>query len=184
MKLKLLSILLIALFAWSCNQTGDNADENTTDSLTTEAAAVTAEELIAFQSELRMGTFIKQIDPAGTEVKVFFVENYADFTTANPIGGLTEEQYFDNYEKNANYEKALVEIPVELMRKFNGIEKVTVKMPLRDKVYTISVTRAEIETFTKMKFADFFEDWSKFSDPFILDDAGRKSFIDKFVKIQ
>lgn len=187
-KLHFLTFLLVssALF-FACNTQGtDNTegDADSTQNATTEEiapAAVDEVEVQTYKNDLRGGAFIKPITVQGTEAIVLYPENYDDYKATYPVSQFTPEDYEKAFEKNAMYEKALVEVPVKLMRKFEGLDKVTVQLTHKGTTYKTTVSRSQVEEYTGMTFQQFFDDWKTFQDPYVFDDEGRAAYIEKFV---
>ena len=80
-------------------------------------------------------------------------------------------------------EKALVDGSVRIMKKLDYIDTVSIDLPYKGTTYIISVNKTDLEKFVGTDFPTIQNKWDEtFSNPYVYDENGRKSFFDKFGK--
>lgn len=134
-------------------------------------------------SRLRAGGSVKTVELEGKSAKIIYVKNYEEYKELNPQSGLTESDLEGYWESGDAIEKALIDGSVRIMKKLDYINTVSIILPYKGTTYTISVNKADLEKFVGADFATIQNKWDEtFSNPYVYDDNGRKSFFNKFGK--
>ncbi len=99
-----------------------------------------------------------------------------------------EIQKHDSYwDTGKKIEKVMVGAPVRLMKKLDFIEKVNLTLPFKDKNYSISITKKQVENYTKLKFSEIENNWNEsFADKYIysIKNKNREAYFKKFVRVK
>lgn len=132
-------------------------------------------------SRLRAGGSIKTVELEGKSAKIIYVKNYNEYKELNPQSGLTESELEAYWVSGDAIEKALVDGPVRIMKKLDYIDTVSIILPYKGTTYTISVNKNDLEKFVGADFQTIKSKWDEtFSNPYVYNDKGRKSFLNKF----
>lgn len=140
-------------------------------------------QLLLEASRLRGGGSIKKAELIDDHVNIEYVANYEEYKKLQPQSLVTEKQ-LEAYWKGNTLLKAIIDGGVRLMRKFDEINEVSIKLPFKEKIYSINVNRKKVEEFLGHNFEEIKEDWDNtFSHRFVYSEAGREAFFKKFGKV-
>jgi len=141
------------------------------------------EKLEIESSRLRAGGTIKNTILENGEAKIEYVKDFKEYKELNPQSGLTESDLDNYWNSNDAIEKALVEGSVRIMKNLDFINKVEIILPNKGKIYSINVTKKDLEDFIGFNFEEVKNNWNeKFSNPYVYNDNGRQKFFAKFGK--
>lgn len=180
-------ILLISLFVWISVGCGNKTNETQTvqneknDLQTPNNDPLPNLKLEA--SRLRAGGSIKNVELQGKTAKIYYVKDYEEYTQQNPQSTLTQSDLEAYWESGDAIEKALVDGGVRIMKKMDNIDTVSIVLPYKETIYSISVNKNDLEKFVGSNFSTIKEKWNEiFSNPYVYNDEGRKAFFSKFGK--
>jgi len=109
--------------------------------------------------KLKAGGEISSIQLSGSTASILYVSNYEEYKKLQPQSKLTAEMFYNYWVTGDKLKKNLVEIPVNLMRKLNFLNKVELTLPRNNKTYFISVEKSQLEKFINKDFQEIVNDW-------------------------
>ncbi len=134
---------------------------------------------------MRLGSYIKTPEYVQGKLNLTFIKDYEEFKQTFPASMTTEEMYKKNFSKKFEIEKVMAEIPAKIMKEYKSIQSVQITLPYNGKTYTIDISKSELEKYAQKSMEEIDSDWNKnYAEKNVFDEAGRKAFCDKFVKIQ
>lgn len=172
---------LIPCFLVSCSN-NVKLENNSQDTIKAELSENNnLAELKLEASRLRAGGSIKNVELSGNSAVITYVKDFEEYKSLNPQSGLTKTELENYWENGGEIEKALVDGSVRLMKKLSFIDSVTIVLPFKGVIYSISVNKPDLEKFVGSDFNTIISNWDeKFSTPYVYNDQGRKSFYKKF----
>jgi hypothetical protein len=181
------TIITVAVLSWFLVSCGNQTDESKTEQTEKiEQESPKDEKLSKLETEasrLRAGGSVKTVELKDKSAKIIYVKNYAEYKKLNPQSGLTESDLEGYWESGDAVEKALVDGSVRIMKKLDYIDTVSIILPYKGTTYSISVNKIDLEKFVDADFPTIQNKWDEtFSNPYVYDDNGRKSFFEKFGK--
>lgn len=184
MKKKIIIVAVLSLILVSCGKQANESKPNQAKKIEQESPKDEKLSKLEIEaSRLRAGGSVKTVELEGKSAKIIYVKNYEEYKELNPQSGLTESDLEGYWESGDAIEKALVDGSVRIMKKLDYIDTVSIILPYKRTTYTISVNKADLEKFVGADFATIQNKWDKtFSNPYVYDDNGRKSFFNKFGK--
>lgn len=175
MKKTIIIVAVLSVFSWILVSCGNQTNESKTDQ--TEKLS----KLKIEASRLRAGGSVKTVELEGKSARIIYVKNYKEYKELNPQSGLTKSDLEEYWESGDAIEKALVDGSVRIMKKLDYIDTISIILPYKRATYTVSVNKTELEKFVGVDFSTIQNKWDEtFSNPYVYDDNGRKSFFDKF----
>ncbi|WP_288243961.1 hypothetical protein [uncultured Chryseobacterium sp.] len=184
MKKNIIIVAVLSMILVSCGKQANESKPDRAEKI--EQKSPKDEKLSKLETEasrLRAGGSVKTVELEGKSAKIIYVKNYEEYKELNPQSGLTESDLEGYWESGDAIEKALVDGSVRIMKKLDYIDTVSIILPYKGTTYTISVNKADLEKFVGADFATIQNKWDKtFSNPYVYDDNGRKSFFNKFGK--
>lgn len=184
MKKNIIIVAVLSLILVSCGKQANESKPDQTKKIEQESPKDEKLSKLEIEvSRLRAGGSVKTVELEGKSAKIIYVKNYEEYKELNPQSGLTESDLEGYWESGDAIEKALVGGSVRIMKKLDYIDTVSIILPYKGTSYTISVNKADLEKFVGADFATIQNKWDKtFSNPYVYDDNGRKSFFNKFGK--
>lgn len=181
------TIIAVTIFSWIFVSCGNQTNETkTTPTENIENENPKNENLTMLEREasrLRGGGSIRIVELEGKSARIIYVKDYNEYKVLNPQSGLTKSDLESYWESGDAIEKALVDGSVRIMRKLDYIDTVSIILPYKGTSYSISVNKNDLEKFVGADFSIIQNKWDEtFSNPYVYDDNGRKSFFDKFGK--
>lgn len=138
-------------------------------------------QLLLEASRLRGGGFIKKTEIINDIVNIEYVENFDEYQKLQPQSTVTKEQWESYWESGEAILKAIIDGGVRLLRKIDGINGVSIKIPFKENMYKIDVNREKVEKFLGHNFEEINLDWDKtFSNKFVYTKEGRNAFFHEF----
>ncbi len=145
----------------------------------------TLEQLKIEASRLRAGGSIKSVDLLEGIAVIEYVKDYKEYKKLQPQSGLKEADLLAYWESGNAIKKALVDGSVRLMRKLDFLNGTKVILPYKGKIYTIAITKEELEKFVGADLETIRGDWNNaFSDPYVYSETGRDKFFKQFGTIK
>lgn len=184
MKKNIIIVAVLSLILVSCGKQASESKPNQTEKIEQESPKNEKLSKLEIEaSRLRAGSSVKTVELEGKNAKITYVKNYEEYKEINPQSGLAKSDLEAYWESGDAIEKALVEGSVRVMKKLDYIDTVSIILPYRGTTYTISVNKTDLEKFVGADFSTIQNRWDKtFSNPYVYDDNGRKSFFNKFGK--
>ncbi|UFH32041.1 hypothetical protein LNP04_19060 [Chryseobacterium sp. C-71] len=182
MKKHIYTITIFSLILLSCGEQSKQKKSKNTENIEIEQPKnekLSNLELEA--SRLRAGGSIKNVELDSKFAKITYVKDYEEYKELNPQSGLSKTELNAYWESGDAIEKALVDGSVRIMKKLDYIDTVSILLPYKGTNYSILVNKKDLEKFIGSDFATIKNKWDEtFSNPFVYDDKGRKSFFKKF----
>ncbi|MGZ0050136.1 hypothetical protein [Brevibacillus gelatini] len=147
------------------------------------------ERLKKYATEIRGGTFLKQVDVSDDSATITVLGNYQDFKSLNPKSTISEKDFNDYWNTGDAINKALMEEPVRILREFPGLNKVQLVIPINGKVYSCEMDRKTAEDYFKIDLNELHNDTSldswreKIVKPFF-NKTEREKYVSQFVKVK
>jgi hypothetical protein len=136
-------------------------------------------------SRLRAGGSVKSAVLIGDKAVIKYVKDFKEYKSINPNSRVTEEDLANYWSTGKAIKKALVDGSVKLMKKMEFINETEIELPIKGKVYSISVSKDKLEKFTGQPFKTMCEDFGKsFSDKYVYNESGRDKFFKTFGQIK
>ena len=136
-------------------------------------------------SRLRAGGSVKSAVLIGDKAVIKYVKDFKEYKLINPNSRVTEEDLANYWSTGKAIKKALVDGSVKLMKKMEFINETEIELPIKGKVYSISVSKEMLEKFTGQSFKTMCEDFGKsFSDKYVYNESGRDKFFKTFGQIK
>ncbi len=136
-------------------------------------------------SRLRGGGSVKEVLLIEDKAIITYVKNYSEYKKLNPKSNLTKKDINGYWDTGEAIEKALVDGSVRLMKKLDFLNEVEIILPYKSKTYSIDVEKEKLERYLGTNFAVITLSWNeKFSNPYVYDDKGRKTFFKDFGKVK
>jgi len=134
---------------------------------------------------LKGGREISRVKLTGSTASILYVSNYEEYKELQPQSNLTAEMFYLYWVTGDKLKKNLVEIPVNLMRKLDFLNKVELTLPRNKKTYFISVEKSQLEKFINKDFQEIINDWTNtFYDPYVYTKENRDRFFEKFCTVK
>lgn len=131
------------------------------------------------------GGEINSIKLASNTASINYVSNYEEYKELQPQSKVNAEMFYLYWVNGDKLKKNLVEIPVNLMRKLDFLNKVELTLPRNKKTYFMSVEKSELEKFISKDFQIIVDDWTNtFYDPYVYTKENRERFFEKFCTIK
>lgn len=139
--------------------------------------------LILAASSLRAGNSLKA-KLVGNKAIIEYVKNYDEYKKLQPQSSVSEKQLELYWDSGDAVLKALNDGGVRLLKKIDDLEEVEIKLPYDEDIYSIQVTRKDVESFLGCPFNKIRDDWdNSFSNKYVYSKDGRKEFFEKFGSI-
>ena len=136
-------------------------------------------------SRLRAGGSVKTALLIGDKAVIKYVKDFKEYKSINPNSRVTKEDLENYWSTGKAIKKALVDGSVKLMKKMEFINETEIELPIKGKVYSISVSKEVLEKFTGQPFKMMCEDFGKsFSDKYVYNESGREKFFKTFGQIK
>lgn len=131
------------------------------------------------------GTGISKIVLQDNFASISYVKNFSEYIALQPQSSMTKDMIEAYWDTGEAVKKALVQSPVQLMRKLDFLKKVELTLPRNNKTYFISVEKGELEKFIGKDFQVIVDDWTNtFYDPYVYTKANRDKFFKKFGRVK
>lgn len=186
---KITSIYFLAIcfvFAFGC-QNSQKIVEDTKEAEAVENNENSENEKLSklefYAKRLKESGSIKSVELNNEKAIISYVKDYQEYKEKNPQSTLTEE-YLENYWSSGNaIKKMLCEGPAKIMTKIDYVNHVKIVLPFQGKIYSINVSRSELEEFTGFTLDEIESDWDKkYLDPYVYSAKGRTELFGKFGK--
>jgi len=142
-------------------------------------------QLLIEASRLRGGGSIKKAELKNGVVSIEYVESFDDYKKLQPQSSVTKEQIEAYWDSGDAILKAINDGGVRLMIKINEINEVYIRIPFKDKVYSIIIKKQDLESFLGYKIDEIRDNWDKiFSDQYVYSKKGRRVFFERFGKVE
>lgn len=135
-------------------------------------------------SGLRGGGSIKKAELKDGIVTIEYVESFEEYKNLQPQSSVTKEELDSYWDSGDAILKAINDGGVRLMRKIDEIKEIHIKIPFKDKIYSVNIKRDDLENFLGCKMDEIIENWdSLFSNPYVYSKDGRQEFFKVFGRI-
>lgn len=142
-------------------------------------------QLLIEASRLRGAGSIKKAELRNNTAYIEYVQDFEDYKNLQSQSSVTEALFESYWSTGAAVLKAINDGGVRLMRKIELLNKVSIKIPFKDDIYTIELIRKDVEAFVGYKFDDIRKNWDDtFSNKYVYSKVGREEFFRKFGKIE
>ena len=187
---KLICLIALSLFLIACGtsespkESENNKPQIENDLSENTPADERLKKLKVEASRLRAGGSIKSVELDNGMVSIEYVKNYEEYKKLQPKSSLTQRELEAYWESGNAIKKALVGGSVRLMRKLDFVNRVKITLPYKRVHYSIDVSKVELEKFLQTDFKSVVDNWDAiFSDPYVYDKKGLRTFFREFGKI-
>ena len=178
-----LLISIISIFIIGCKNSEKEPVKQNENNIDTKDTSL--DKLETEASRLRAGGSVKNVAFNDGNAIITYVKDYSEYKKLNPQSSLTENDLENYWENGSAIEKALIDGSVKIMTKLDFINSVEIILPYKNKTYSITVSKEELEKFTNSDFNQIKSDLEhNFSNLYVYDKEGRKKFFNKFGKIE
>lgn len=141
-------------------------------------------QLLIEASRLRGGGSIKKAELKDGIVRIEYVEGFEEYKKLQPQSSVTKVQLEAYWESGDAILKALNDGGARLIRKMDEIKEVYIKIPFKNKTYSINIKRQDLESFLGYKMNEIRDNWTNtFSEQYVYSKDGRQKFFEKFGEI-
>jgi len=138
-------------------------------------------ELIVEVSTLRFPKNIKRADLQGDVIIIEYLQNFDKYKALRPESEVTEAEWETYWSTNNQIVKALNGGSVKLIKNLIFVNRVKIKLPFKDNVYSIDISRTDVEEYMGCTFEQIRDGWtSKFAALIVHDKEFSTKFFERF----
>jgi len=137
--------------------------------------------LLKLKERLKNSGSIKYAKYANGKATIEYCKNYEEYKALQPQSNVSKEQWEDYFESGSGLEKALVDVPVRIMKELDFVERVSLKIPHKGRTHSLNISKKELEKYTNSDIKMIRKGWNEyFVDKYVYNESNRKKFLKKF----